>query len=78
MSKKNNNEPIENEVLETQVPNMFQPQAPVMDSSELINAINVLISAANVAQAKGVYNLEESHDIWDNIQIIHKILQPNQ
>lgn len=78
MPKKNNNEKVENEVMEAQVMDMFPPQSAVIDQNELISAINVLISAVNVAQSKGVYNLEESHDIWDGIQAIHRILQPNQ
>lgn len=77
MAKKNNETSV-NEVAEPQVENMFQPQSATINQNGLIDAINVLISAVNVAQSKGVYNLEESHGIWEGIQAIHRILQPNQ
>ena len=44
-------------------------------NTELINAINVLIAAINIAQSKGAYNIEEAGEIWNNIQKIHTILQ---
>ena len=47
-------------------------------SRELAEAINVLITAVNYAQGKGIYNLQEASDIWKAIEQIHRILQPNQ
>ena len=48
------------------------------DLGEMVQSINVLITAANMAQSKGLFNLEEASQIWSAIQRIQEIISPNQ
>lgn len=43
-----------------------------------IDAINELIKAANLAQARGAFSLKEAHDIYTAIEFINKAVQNQQ
>ncbi len=42
--------------------------------SELIEHVNNLIAAVNIAQSKGAYNLEEAGTIWHSIERLNEII----
>lgn len=79
--KKENEETVDNETLHgspiqyTANPSYGTPQAvnPAV-KSELIEHVNNLIAAVNIAQAKGAYNLEEAGAIWHSIQRLNEII----
>lgn len=79
--KKENEETVDNETLQgspiqyTANQNYGTPQAvnPAV-KSELIEHVNNLIAAVNIAQSKGAYNLEEAGAIWHSIQRLNEII----
>jgi hypothetical protein len=43
-----------------------------------IEAINELIKAVNIAQARGAYSIKEAHDAWAAIEFINNAVAQNQ
>lgn len=79
--KKENDETVGNETLQGSPiqckTNQYYdtPQAvnPAV-KGELIEHINNLIAAVNIAQSKGAFNLEEAGTIWSSIQRLNEII----
>ncbi len=59
-----------------QPPDQQQPTQQPIDLNEAItnenDALNMLVNFVNIAQRRGVYNVQESAKIWECIQMFMK------